>query len=61
MSKLWEKLANPAAEYRSAPLWSWNDKLEPAELKRQIEEMHAAGIGGFFMHARSGLQTPYMG
>ncbi|AIQ40096.1 glycosyl hydrolase [Paenibacillus sp. FSL R5-0912] len=61
MSKLWEKLPRPPAEYRSAPLWSWNDKLEPAELERQIEEMHAAGIGGFFMHARGGLQTPYMG
>lgn len=61
MSKLWEKLASPPAEYRSAPLWSWNDKLEQAELERQIEEMHAAGIGGFFMHARGGLQTPYMG
>ena len=22
--------------------------------------MEAAGIGGFFMHARGGLQTPYM-
>jgi hypothetical protein len=47
--------------YRSIPLWSWNDKLKPAELERQIEEMHRAGIGGFFMHARGGLLTPYMG
>lgn len=61
MSKIWEKLASPPAEFRSAPLWSWNDKLEQAELERQIEEMHEAGIGGFFMHARAGLQTPYMG
>jgi hypothetical protein len=35
--------------------------LETGELERQIEEMHKAGIGGFFMHARGGLLTPYMG
>ena len=30
------------------------------ELLRQIHWMHDMGIGGFFMHARGGLQTPYM-
>jgi hypothetical protein len=61
MTTLWNKLGSPPAEYRSVPLWSWNDRLEKEELERQIEEMHQAGIGGFFMHARGGLQTPYMG
>ncbi|SET89444.1 glycosyl hydrolase [Paenibacillus sp. NFR01] len=61
MTDIWSKLAQPPAEYRSAPLWSWNDRLETEELERQIGEMHRAGIGGFFMHARGGLQTPYMG
>lgn len=60
MDKL-EQLRNPPAMYRSVPLWSWNDKLEPEELERQLEEMKLAGIGGFFMHARAGLETPYMG
>ncbi|SFB14183.1 hypothetical protein SAMN05216312_10415 [Cohnella sp. OV330] len=57
---VWERLNRPPARYRTVPLWSWNDKLEAAELTRQIEEMHAAGIGGFFMHARGGLKTLYM-
>jgi hypothetical protein len=61
MTKIWDGLKNPSADYRSVPLWSWNDRLEKEELERQIEEMHKAGIGGFFMHARGGLQTPYMG
>lgn len=56
-----EQLRNPPAMYRSVPLWSWNDKLDRAELERQLEEMKLAGIGGFFMHARAGLETPYMG
>lgn len=58
---IWDQLHNPPIQYRSVPLWSWNDKLESEELERQIEEMHKAGIGGFFMHARGGLLTPYMG
>jgi len=60
MTKIWDQLQNPPAGYRPLPLWSWNDKLEKGELERQIEEMHLAGLGGFFMHARGGLLTPYM-
>ncbi|MGN0493697.1 MAG: hypothetical protein ACI4F7_08630 [Acutalibacteraceae bacterium] len=43
------------------PFWSWNDKLDKNELCRQINEMKNAGIEGFFMHARGGLTTEYMG
>lgn len=48
-------------QYRPIPFWSWNEKLDTKETKRQIKIMHDAGIGGFFMHARGGLQTEYMG
>jgi len=41
--------------------WSWNDKLDRTEIKRQIREFKKAGMSGFFIHARGGLQTPYMG
>ena len=47
-------------QYRPLPFWSWNDKLDPDELRRQIRAMHDAGLGGFFMHARGGLQTAYL-
>ena len=47
-------------KYRPVPFWSWNDKLEPEVLRRQIREMHRQGLGGFFMHARGGLQTEYL-
>ena len=52
---------NPPKEYREVPFWSWNDDLDPEELGRQIGLMDDAGWGGFFMHARVGLQTPYLG
>ncbi len=47
-------------KYRPAPFWSWNEKLNTEETKRQVKVMHKAGLGGFFMHARGGLQTEYM-
>lgn len=43
------------------PFWSWNDRLEKEELENQIVQMKENGIDGFFMHARVGLKTPYMG
>lgn len=48
-------------DYRPVPFWSWNDRLAPEELRRQVRRMHEAGMGGFFMHARGGLETEYMG
>ena len=48
-------------KYRPVPFWSWNEKLETEETKRQVRIMDEAGMGGYFMHARGGLQTEYMG
>ncbi len=48
-------------DFRGAPFWSWNDALEPRELRRQVREMARVGLGGHFMHARAGLITEYMG
>lgn len=48
-------------KYKAIPFWSWNDELDPKELCEQISWMHDNEIGGFFMHARGGLTTPYLG
>jgi len=48
-------------KYRPIPFWSWNEKLDTKETACQIELMDKAGLGGYFMHARGGLQTDYMG
>ncbi len=55
-----EEFKRPAKKYRGVPFWSWNDDLEDAELIRQIGEMDEGGWGGFFMHSRIGLVTPYL-
>ena len=47
--------------YRCIPFWSWNDELDPEGLVKQVEWMNENGVGGFFMHARGGLKTEYLG
>ena len=60
MSSYKEDFANPGAEFRGAPFWAWNGKLDPETCRRQIRMMHSSGLGGFFMHSRTGLNTPYL-
>lgn len=55
-----ELFRNPTSEYRGAPFWSWNSKLEKEELLRQIELFQEMGFGGFHMHVRTGMETPYL-
>ena len=59
--ELAELFKNPTNEYRGKPFWSWNGDLEEEELKRQIHVFQEMGMGGFFMHSRVGLKTPYLG
>ncbi|KAI7770673.1 hypothetical protein LZL87_014041 [Fusarium oxysporum] len=56
-----EDFLNPPPEYRGAPLWCWNTKLERSRLLRQIDQLAEMGMGGFHIHSRVGLDTPYMG
>lgn len=59
--KLKNILSGDLTEYKSIPFWSWNSTLDEAQLCRQIEDMHKAGMGGFIIHARTGLQEEYLG
>ena len=52
---------NPTSEYRGAPFWSWNAKLDKDMLLSQIESLKEMGFGGFHMHTRTGLDTEYLG
>lgn len=54
-------MKNKEIIHTSLPFWSWNDKLEKDKLIEQIRKMKKDGYGGFFMHARSGLVTEYLG
>jgi len=51
---------NPTSEYRAAPFWAWNNKLDKDELVWQIEQLKKLGFGGFHMHVRTGMATEYL-
>lgn len=54
------RFENPGSYYRGAPFWAWNGKLKKEQLKEQIGYFKEMGMGGFHMHSRTGLDTPYM-
>lgn len=56
-----ELFKNPSCEYRGAPFWAWNCKLNKRLLETQIEYFKEMGLGGFHMHSRTGLATKYLG
>ena len=56
-----EDFKNPPAAYRIVPFWSWNEEMEPAEVRRQLRLMKEAGWGGSMVHSRTGLLTDYLG
>lgn len=55
-----ELFQNPTSDYRATPFWAWNCDLDRDELLRQIDVFKEMGYGGYHMHVRSGLSTPYM-
>lgn len=56
-----EEFQNPGSSFRSLPFWAWNGKLDEEELRSQVRQMKQAGVGGFFIHSRIGLETEYLG
>ena len=60
LNRILENVKNMPSEFRAAPFWAWNTKLSPEELRRQIKIFDEMGLGGFFMHVRVGLNTPYL-
>ena len=51
---------DPPSEYRSAPLWDWNDKITEKGIDFHMNKFKEGGIGGVFIHPRPGLVTEYL-
>ena len=60
IEKLKKYLSDPPEKFRSAPFWGWNSTLKKEELGEQIKGFKKAGMGGFFIHSREGLETEYL-
>ena len=61
VEKIVSHLQTVENKWKPVPFWSWNAELEEEELRRQIRWMNETENGGFFMHARGGLKTEYLG
>ncbi|MDP2336499.1 MAG: glycosyl hydrolase [Bacteroidota bacterium] len=59
-SELKKLFADPPSDYRSAPLWDWNEQVSEEGIDFQMKEFKKAGIGGVFVHPRPGLITEYL-
>ncbi len=55
-----ELFLRPGREYRGAPFFAWNCKLNREDLLWQMEQLKAMGFGGAFLHVRTGLDTVYL-
>jgi hypothetical protein len=55
-----DQFLHPPREYGPAPFWFLNEKLDEEELSWQIREMKEKGLSGYVMHARYGLEVPYL-
>ena len=59
-AQLKQLFADPPADYRSAPLWDWNEKITEEGIDFHMNKFKEAGIGGVFVHPRPGLITEYL-
>ena len=48
-------------DFRPLCYWGWLENMRDDETAFQVEQMHAAGLGGYVAHARGGLEVKYMG
>jgi hypothetical protein len=55
-----ETFAHPGAAYRGTPFWAWNCELSEDVLARGIDMLKKMGFGGFHIHVRTGMSTPYL-
>lgn len=55
-----ELFKNPTSEYRAAPFWAWNCKMDNEMLGEQIDFFKEMGFGGFHMHSRAGMAMRYL-
>ncbi len=60
LESLEQQFNNPGKEYRSAPLWVWNDAMNSETIDFMLRQLKDKGFGGAFVHPRPGLITEYL-
>lgn len=57
---LYQAFIDPPRDFSPMPFWFWNGKMEGPIIQQEIRDMVDQHIYGAFLHARDGLQTPYL-
>jgi len=61
LEELRKHFADPPAEFRTGPLWVWNDEMSEERIREQLRQFRQQGMGQVFVHPRPGLITEYLG
>ncbi len=57
---LFRAFQDPPRKYSPEPFWFWNGKMEGDKVAEQVRQMVDQHVFGAFLHARDGLETPYL-
>jgi alpha-L-rhamnosidase/Glycosyl hydrolases family 2, sugar binding domain len=59
-AQLYQGFLDPPHDFSLMPFWFWNGKMQGPVIQQEIREMVDQHVYGAFLHARDGLQTPYL-
>ena len=57
---LYQGFLDPPHDFSLMPFWFWNGKMQGPIIQQEIRDMVDQHVYGAFLHARDGLQTPYL-
>ena len=55
-----KSFVEPGKEFRPAPLWTWNARVNHEDIDEGLRFFKDQGFGGAFIHPRPGLETEYL-
>ena len=58
--KVEKSFVEPGKEFRPAPLWTWNARVNHEDIYLGLKFFKEQGFGGAFIHPRPGLETEYL-
>ena len=57
---LYQGFLDPPHDFSLMPFWFWNGKMRGPIIQQEIRDMVDQHVYGAFLHARDGLETPYL-
>lgn len=58
--QLHQAFVDPPRDFSLMPFWFWNGKMDGPVIQQEIRDMVDQHVYGAFLHARDGLETPYL-